>query len=68
MEKGTRALIWMLAIAVGIGGIVLIAHPLYRGTVRAWLRGQPAASPIRLSNERALGGDLDEGGLHDLAP
>ncbi len=51
MEKGAKAIVWLLASALLLGAVLLATHPLYRGTVRAWLRGDWDEAPIWRSNE-----------------
>ncbi len=50
MERGVRLLLYILAGALVIGGVVLFLHPDYRGTVRAWASGDITAGPIWESN------------------
>ncbi len=52
MEKGAKAIVWLLASALLLGVILLGIHPLYRETVGAWWRGARDEAPIWRSNER----------------
>lgn len=51
MEKGAKTLLWILALALGLGLAMLVLHPAYREAVRCMARGEPEQSPVWLSNE-----------------
>lgn len=51
-DRGARAVLIIVGLSLVIGGIVLMAHPLYRRTLSAWLKGEKEASPIRQTNAR----------------
>jgi hypothetical protein len=51
METGARMLVRILGAALLLGLVVILAHPDYRDTARALLRGGAGASPIWASNE-----------------
>ncbi len=50
MDRGVRLLLYILCGALIVGGIVMLMHPMYRGTLRAWLSGDITAGPIWESN------------------
>jgi hypothetical protein len=65
VEQGAKALLRILVAALLLGAVVIAAHPRYRQTARALLRGHPEASPIWISNgayytEVDLGGGSDD--------
>ncbi len=50
MEKGARALAWLLMAACVIGIVVLLVHPDYRKTLKALALSESEESPIWQSN------------------
>jgi hypothetical protein len=50
MERGVKALVWVLLLATLLGAAVIALHPDYRAAARALIRGQVESSPIWQSN------------------
>jgi hypothetical protein len=68
MERGAKALLYILTGALLLGAAVVALVPAYRQTARALLRGAPEESPIWQSNqayytEVQIGGEAE----HDHA-
>jgi hypothetical protein len=50
MEKGAKALAYLLVGALTLGLLVVLAHPAYRASAASLLRGNPEAAPLWQSN------------------
>ena len=63
MERGVRVLVYILCGAMLVGAIVLLAHPAYRSSLRAWAQGDITEGPVWQSNRAyypQTGGVADE--------
>jgi len=69
MEKGAKALAYLLCGALALGVLVVVLHPDYRAAASSLFRGQPMASPLWQSNQnyydgillQQAGEDMEEG-------
>ncbi|MBU0676513.1 MAG: hypothetical protein KJ626_00215 [Verrucomicrobia bacterium] len=50
MERGAKAVVVILAVAVILGTLIMIFNPAYRGAFAAHLKSTPEDSPIWKSN------------------
>lgn len=58
MEKGAKALAYLLSGALALGLLVVLVHPDYRRTAVSLFRGEPMASPLWRSNQNYYDGVL----------
>ncbi len=52
METSSKAVLWLVGLAMVVGAVVLAFNPEYRDTLRAWRQGMPAEAAIWRSNDR----------------